>query len=34
MTKKMREHFPLIKIGRFPTRVYDLDFERDILAAE
>jgi hypothetical protein len=30
----MKEHFPQIKTSRFPTRVYNLDFEKDILTAE
>ena len=31
---KMKKHFPLIKLRRFPTRIYELDFDKDILGAE
>lgn len=30
----MLDHFPGMKFKKFPTRVLDLDFEKDILAAE
>lgn len=32
--KKMREHFPGLKMKRFPLRCLNLDFEKDIEPAE
>ncbi|CDW81088.1 UNKNOWN [Stylonychia lemnae] len=34
VTKRMKTHFPGLKLGRFPQRVLSLDFEKDILTAE
>jgi hypothetical protein len=34
MVKKMLGHFEGMKIKKFPERVLELDFEKDILPAE
>jgi hypothetical protein len=32
--KQILEHYPGLKLRKFPLRILDLDFEKDILAAE
>ena len=34
IVKKMKAHYPGLKVGRFPRKALNLDFERDILPAE
>ena len=34
MVKSMKEHFPGLRLGRFPRRSLVKDFEKDILTAE